>query len=119
MSVTSKSDWTDQYGEDLDTAPWNLPGDIQLSTMDGTERWVSIHFYKHSPLVKRTVRQYVEASDNLREKNDHPTSQERRLAFVLMLRAIAAGCEELAQDVLASHDRHEANEFQRNSVNGT
>ena len=108
MAVFSKTEWCAQYGDSSGLEPWNLPGDIHLSTMDGTERWVSILLNKHSPLVERAIRQYVEVSDDWRENKDHHRmNQERRLAFIQMLRAIASGCEELAQSVIDSYDRHE------------
>ena len=106
MAVFDKRQETEN-GDPLFIGPLDF-GSIAIDIPDEKERWVGVMFgATHSDLLDRAVQVYVEATDKWAENKDNPVlSQERRLAFVELLRAVSYGCESLAAQVAHSHAEH-------------
>ena len=101
MSVISKTEFRDE-----DVSPLDF-GNLVVPISHNKERWVGILLGNvHSELLVRAVQRYVKANDEWSEKNDdHSLAQERRLAFIEVLRSISRGCETLASHVEDSYER--------------
>ena len=100
MAVIPKADFEDENGLPTDISPLEL-GSLVVPINNNRERWVGILLSNaHGELLHRAVQRYVSVSDEWSEKkDDHALGQERRLAFIEVLRSISAGCETLASQV--------------------
>ncbi len=89
------------------TGPLDISS-IAIGVDGETERWVGILLNStQAELLDRAVQAYVGVSDKWAEnKNDPGVAQERRLAFIELLRTVAYGCEDLASIVTRSHIDH-------------
>jgi hypothetical protein len=106
MAVISKAEFKDENGVPMDVSPLEL-GSLVVPISHNKERWVGILLgIAHSELLAHAVQRYVRASDEWSEKkDDHALGQERRLAFIEVLRSISAGCETLASHVEGNYEQ--------------
>ena len=106
MSVISKTEFQDENGLPIDVSPLDLSS-LVVPISPNSERWVGILLGAASgKLLARAVERYVRASDEWSEKkDDHALGQERRLAFIEVLRSISAGCEAFASHVEGNYDQ--------------
>lgn len=106
MSVISQSDFRDENGRLMDVSPLDLSS-LVVPIQGNKDHWVGVLLsIAHSELLARAVQRYVKVSDEWSEKkDDHSLAQERRLAFIEVLRSISQGCETLASHVEDSYEQ--------------
>ena len=106
MSVISKREFRDENGLPMNISPLDLSS-LVVPINHNKERWVGILLGStYSELLARAVQRYVKTCDAYSEKkDDHSLAQERRLAFIEVLRSISQGCETLASHVENNYEQ--------------
>ena len=106
MAVITKSDFRDENGLPMDVSALDLSS-LVVPIQGNKDRWVGVLLgIAHSELLARAVQRYVEVSDEWSEKkDDHSLAQERRLAFIEVLRSISRGCDTLASHVEDNYEQ--------------
>ena len=105
MAIFSRDETRDVDGVERD--PLSVPNDLALPIAGDEQQWVGIAFEGvHPDLLVTAIRDYVRVTDNWRaNRDDRHLYQERRLAFIRLLKTIAAGSEYLANRVASSYER--------------
>ena len=102
MAIFSTTDY------DGDTNLLDIPHSLIIGIENTTDRCINILFGSTDcELLTLAVRDYVQITDRwVKEKEHHALNQDRRLAFIRLLRAVSAGSDNLAQAISQSHHDH-------------
>lgn len=105
MAIFSRDETRDVDGVERD--PLSVPNDLALPIVGDGQRWVAVAFEGVNPdLLNTAIHDYVQVTDQwVANRDDRQLYQERRLAFIRLLRTIAAGSEHLANRVASSYER--------------